>query len=129
MVEDSVHYRAYVASLLDSHPQFKLVDEAFEGLQAVEKARQWKPDIILMDVGLPGLNGMEAARRIIREASPFSRIVFLSQDTSPELVAEAMAMGASGCVFKAEAETDLLTAIEAVLAGKRFFSRQNGHSG
>lgn len=99
------------------------MDEASEGLQAVEKARHWKPDIILMDIGLPLLNGIEAARRI-REVSPHSRIVFLSQDTSPELVEEAVELGVSGYVFKSEAETNLFAAIDAVLDGKQFFSGQ-----
>src|SRR5215469_15421639 len=128
MVEDSAPYRAYLTSLLDSHPRFSVVDEAYEGLGALEKARQWKPDIILMDIGLPRLNGIEAARRIVREASPHSRIVFLSQDTAPELVRAAMELGASGYVFKSEAENDLLAAMDAALTGERFFSRRNGHS-
>lgn len=124
MVEDFAPYRAYVtSSLLKSYPQLKVVDEASEGLQAVEKARHWKPDIILMDIGLPLLNGIEAARRI-REVSPHSRIVFLSQDTSPELVEEAVELGVSGYVFKSEAETNLFAAIDAVLDGKQFFSGQ-----
>ena len=72
------------------------------------------------------MNGIEAARRI-RDASPHSRIVFVSQDTSPALVAEAREVGAYGYVFKSDAESDLLVALEAVIAGKQFFSGQNGH--
>jgi len=120
MVEDFAPYRAYIASLLRSYPQFKVVDEASEGLQAVEKAQHWKPDIILMDIGLPLLNGMEAAQRI-REVSPQSRIIFLSQDTSSDLVAKAIELGVSGYVFKFEAEANLFAAISAVLDGKKFF--------
>lgn len=121
LVEDFAHYRAYIAALLQSHPQFNVVDEASEGLEAVEKARQWKPDVILMDIGLPRLNGIEAVRQI-REVSPHSRVVFLSQDTSPELVAEAIKLGGFGYVFKTEAEKNLLVAINAALEGKPFFS-------
>lgn len=124
MVEDFAPYRTYITSLLKSYPQLKIVDEASEGLQAVEKARYWKPDIILMDIGLPGLNGIEAARQIC-EVSPQSRIVFLSQDTAPELVAEAIELGVSGYVFKYEAEGHLFAAIDALLEGKQFFSGQD----
>lgn len=127
LVEDFAPYRAYITSLLKSCPQLKVVDEASEGLQAVEKARHWKPDIILMDIGLPLLNGIEAARRI-REVSPHSRIVFLSQDTSPELVEAAVELGVSGYVFKSEAETNLFAAIDAVLDGKQFFTGQTNLS-
>ena len=121
IVEDFAPYRAYIASLLKGYPKLKVVDEASEGLQAVEKARYWKPDVIFMDIGLPLLNGIEAAQRI-REVSPHSQIVFLSQDTSPELVEKAIELGASGYVFKSEAERNLFAAIDAVLDGRQFFS-------
>lgn len=120
LVEDFAPYRAYVSSLLARHSQLNVVDEASQGLEAVEKARKWKPDLILMDIGLPLLNGIEAARRI-REENSHSRIVFLSQDSSPEFVAEAIKLGACGYVSKSDAENDLLTAIETVLAGKQSF--------
>jgi len=121
IVDDFAPYRAYIASLLKGYPKLKVVDEASEGLQAVEKARYWKPDVIFMDIGLPLLNGIEAAQRI-REVSPHSQIVFLSQDTSPELVEKAIELGASGYVFKSEAERNLFAAIDAVLDGRQFFS-------
>jgi DNA-binding NarL/FixJ family response regulator len=124
MVEDYEPYRAYVASLLERRPQLKVVDEASEGLQAIEKARQYKPDLILMDVGLPRLNGIEAARQI-RKESPHSRILFLSQDNAPELIAAAMEAGGSGYVSKSEAEADLLDAIDAVLRGGQYFNSRN----
>ena len=120
-VEDFAPYRLYVTSLLSPHSHLKVVDEASHGLEAVEKAGHWKPDIILMDIGLPKLNGLEAARRI-RDVSPDSKIVFLTENSAPELIAEAIELGASGYVFKSEAETNLFAAIEAVLAGRHFFS-------
>ena len=94
--------------------------EASEGLEAVEKARHWKPDLVLMDIGLPRLNGIDAARQI-REASPKSKIIFLTQETSAEVITEAIQLGASGYVFKSDAETHLAPALEAVLNGKQYF--------
>ena len=98
------------------------------GLEAVQKAQELKPDLILMDIGLPGLNGMEAARRI-RTLAPNSKIIFLTQESSPELVREAVSLGASGYVFKSKAETDLLIAVDSVLQGKQFFDDGGGRHG
>jgi len=98
------------------------------GLEAVQKAQELKPDLILMDIGLPGLNGMEAARRI-RTLAPNSKIIFLTQESSPELVREAASLGASGYVFKSKAETDLLIAVDSVLQGKQFFDDGEGRHG
>ena len=98
------------------------------GLEAVQKAQELKPDLILMDIGLPGLNGMEAARRI-RTLAPNSKIIFLTQESSPELVREAVSLGASGYVFKSKAETDLLIAVDSVLQGKQFFDDGEGRHG
>lgn len=98
------------------------------GLEAVQKAQELKPDLILMDIGLPGLNGMEAARRI-RTLAPNSKIIFLTQESSPELVREAVILGASGYVFKSKAETDLLIAVDSVLQGKQFFDDGEGRHG
>jgi DNA-binding NarL/FixJ family response regulator len=81
-----------------------------------------------MDIGLPGLNGIEAARRILRLA-PNSKIIFLTQEFSPELVREAVILGASGYVFKSKAETDLLIAVDSVLQGKQFFDYDEGRHG
>jgi DNA-binding NarL/FixJ family response regulator len=86
----------------------------------VEKAQELQPDLILMDIGLPGINGIEAARRI-RTVAPNSKIIFLTQESSLEAVQEAKSLGASGYVLKIDAETDLLTAVQAVLQGKQFF--------
>ena len=110
-----------MAALLSRRCELEEMAEASEGLEAVEKARQLQPTLVLMDIGLPGLGGIEAARRI-REACPKSKIIFLTQETSPEVISEAVKLGASGYVFKSEAETRLVPALEAVLNGKPFFS-------
>jgi len=96
-----------------------------DGLQAVEKAQELQPDLILMDIGLPGINGIEAARQI-RTLVPNAKIIFLTQESSPEVIQEAKSLGASGYVFKIEAETDLLAAVEAVLHGRQFFDDGTG---
>ena len=126
-VEDFEPYRAFVASLLNKQPNLRVECEVSSGLQAVEKAQELKPDLILMDIGLPDLNGIEAARQI-RKLDPESRIIFLTQESSSEVVQAAMGLGARGYVFKSKAETDLLTAVKAVMQGKQFFSSgTNGH--
>jgi DNA-binding NarL/FixJ family response regulator len=83
-------------------------------MEAVQKARDSQPNLILLDIGLPKLNGIEAARRI-RELAPLAKIVFLTQERSPEIVREALILGASGYVHKPRAASDLLPIIEAVL--------------
>jgi DNA-binding NarL/FixJ family response regulator len=103
------------------HPELRVICEASDGLTAVQKAAELKPDLILLDIGLPKLNGIEAARQI-RQVSPESKIVFLSTDNSPDLAQVALSTGAQGYVHKARAQSDLLPAIDAVLRGKEFDS-------
>ena len=97
------------------------IHEASDGVEAVRKAEELRPDLILLDIGLPVLNGIEAARRI-RHLSPNSKIIFLSADNSLDVVQAALGTGAEGFVYKARAARDLLSAIEAVLGGKQFVS-------
>jgi CheY-like chemotaxis protein len=92
-----------------------------DGLEAVQKAQQLQPDLILLDIGLPALNGIEAARRI-RELSPKSKILFLSENRSWDIAEEALRTSAGGYVVKSDAAGELLPAVEAVLKGKRFVS-------
>ena len=99
-----------------------MVGQASDGLEAVEKAEELQPDLILLDLGLPKLNGMEAARRI-RELSPNSKILFLSQDSSTEIVEEALRLGAQGYLLKSEA-TELPLAVDAITRGTWFVSRR-----
>jgi len=95
--------------------------EASDGLQAVQKAGALKPDLIVLDIGLPNLNGIQAARQI-RKVSPLSRIVFLTQESSADAVREALDLGALGYVVKTHAANSLLAAVDAVLLGGRFVS-------
>jgi len=97
-------------------------------VEAIELAQALQPDLILLDIGLPKLNGIEAVRRI-RELAPQSRILFVSQESSVDVVQAAFNLGASGYVVKMDAGSELLTAVDAVLRGERFVgSRFAGHS-
>ena len=121
IVEDYEPSRRFVCSTLEKRPDLRVVCEASDGLEAVRKAEELQPDLILMDVGLPTLNGIEAARRI-RELSPKSKILFVSQESSADVVQEALRLGALGYVAKTQAGIDLLAAVEAICQGGRFVS-------
>ena len=121
VVDDSEVVRRGVCSLLESYPDSCVVYVATDGLEAVEKAQAEKPDIILLDIGLPRLNGIEAARRI-RKVAPNSKILFLSQYDSWVGAQEALNTGATGYVVKSDAPRDLITGIQAVCQGKPFIS-------
>ena len=127
-VDDFEPYRLFVVSLLHERSDLKVICGVSNGLEAVQKAQELKPDLILMDIGLPGLNGIEAARRI-RRLAPNSKIIFLTQESSPEVVRETVILGASGYVLKSQAEIDLLIAVDAVLQGKQFFNGDEGRHG
>jgi DNA-binding NarL/FixJ family response regulator len=88
-------------------------------LEAVQKAKELNPDLIVLDIGLPTLNGIEAARRI-RKLAPESKILFVSQESSPDVVREALSVGALGYVIKAHAGSELLAAVEAFCQGRQF---------
>jgi DNA-binding NarL/FixJ family response regulator len=113
VVDDFAEYRKVIPLMLARNPCFQVIGEASDGLEAVLKAVQLKPDLVLMDIGLPSLNGIEAARKI-RELVPESKIIFLSQESSADVVQEAMGSGGSGYVVKAKAGKDLFTALENV---------------
>ena len=121
LVEDFAPFRRFIRSTLAKRENLKVICEVSDGQEAVQKAEELKPDLILLDIGLPTLNGIEAARRI-RELSPESKIIFLTQESSPEVVQMALDLGAWGYVRKMTAGSDLLAAVDAVLAGRRFVS-------
>jgi len=122
LVDDFEPWRHFVASMLMTKPELQVAGEASDGPEAVQKAVELKPDLILLDISLPTLNGIEAARQILKLV-PESKIIFLSQESSPEIIEEAMNVGASGYVVKMMAGTELLTAVESVLLGGTFVSR------
>jgi DNA-binding NarL/FixJ family response regulator len=121
VVDDNEPFRRFVRATLSTKPELEIIGEVSDGLEAVQKALELQPGLIVLDIGLPGLNGIEAARRI-RKLSPRSTILFLSQESSREIIQEALCLGAQGFVIKAQAGRDLLIAVEAVLRNKQFVS-------
>jgi len=121
VVEDFAPFRQFICSTLEKRRELQVICEVSDGLEAVEKAGELKPDLILLDIGLPALNGIEAARRI-RNLVPEAKIIFVSQESSAEVMQEALSLGAWGYVVKTRAGSDLLPAVEAVLLEKQFVS-------
>src|SRR6266576_2611239 len=121
VVEDNKSFLNFVTSTLHRQPNVRSVGEAQNGIDAVERAEALQPDLILLDIGLPGLNGIAVAHRI-RRLVPDARILFLTQETDAEIVGEAFDLGAWGYVIKAQAGKELLLAVEAILSGKKFVS-------
>lgn len=120
VVDDVEDFRNFLCSTLEQGTECEVVGEASDGLQAVLQAQQLQPDLILLDIGLPTLNGIEAARRI-RKLSPNSKILFFTQHSSIEIAQGALRTGANGYLLKSDA-TDLPCAVETVLKGEQFVS-------
>jgi DNA-binding NarL/FixJ family response regulator len=114
-------FRQFVVELLGKRPELQIVGEASDGLEALQRAVELRPDLILLDIGLPSLNGIKVARQM-RSLVPESIIIFLTQESSADLVQEALSLGARGYVVKIKAHVDLFAAVEAVLSGKTFVS-------
>ena len=121
LVDDSEPFRRFISEMLSDKPELQVVCESSDGLEAVLKAEQLQPDLILLDIGLPRLNGIEAARRISRLA-PVAKILFVSQETDADVIAEALSNGGKGYVWKQNANLELLSAIQAVLQGNAYIS-------
>jgi CheY-like chemotaxis protein len=124
VVEDHGAFRQVICTALQRGAEFQTI-EAADGLEAVQKAEELQPDLILLDINLPRMHGFEVAKQIPRLA-PHARLLFMSQESSPDIVCKALSLGASGYVQKLSAATDLLSAIEAVLDGRRFVSSSVG---
>ena len=122
VVDDHEELRKLLRSILQEKTDCVVIGEASDGLQAIEQAKELQPDLILLDLSLPKLNGMEAGRRI-RKLSPQSKIVFHSQDPSPEIAQGALRLGAAGYLLKSDA-TELPLAVDAIFQNKVFVSRR-----
>jgi DNA-binding NarL/FixJ family response regulator len=122
VVDDYEPFRRFVCSTLGKRPEWQIVGTAADGLEAVQRAEELQPDLVLLDIGLPSLNGIEAARRI-RKLCPDCKILFLSQESSADVVQEALGLGAMGYVVKAHAGNELSAAVEAVCQGRQFVGR------
>jgi DNA-binding NarL/FixJ family response regulator len=122
IVDDYEPFRKFVRSTLGRRPGLQVIGEASDGLEALRKAEELQPDLIVLDIGLPTLNGMEVARRL-RKLCPECKILFLSQGSSADVAQEAFRLGAMGYVVKAYAGNELLPAVEAVCEGRQFVSK------
>jgi DNA-binding NarL/FixJ family response regulator len=121
VVDDFEYWRHFIISMLEKMPAMPVICEASDGMEAVQKAGGLKPDLILLDIGLPVLNGINAARQI-RHRCPTSKILFFSQESDPDVVQYALKLGA-GFVVKRDVGIELLPAVSAVMSGKQFVSK------
>ena len=121
IVDDYEPWRRFERLTLLAREEMQIIGEASDGDEAIHKADELKPDLVLLDIGLPTLNGIEAARRI-RQVSPNSKILFVTENRSPDVAEAALSTGATGYVAKLDGARELLPAIKAVLEGKRFIS-------
>lgn len=120
-VDDFKPWCRFVRATLQKQRELRVIGEVTDLLEAVHKAQEWQPDLILLDIGLPTLNGIEAAKRI-QQVSPQSKILFVRENRSPDIAEEALSTGAGGYVLKSDSASELLPAVKAVLEGKRFVS-------
>ena len=121
VVDDYEPFRRFICSTMEQGLGLQVVGEASDGLDALQKSEELQPDLIVLDVGLPRLNGIEVARRI-RKLSPESKILIVSQECSTDVAQEAFSAGVLGYVVKAHAGSELLTSVEAIQQGRRFIS-------
>ena len=123
VVDDFARWRDFVLEKFRENHNLQVIGVASDGLEAVQKAEELQPDLILLDIGLPSLNGIEVARQI-RKLSPKSKILFLSQESSAEMVQGALGTGAQGYVVKIDAGRELLEGVNAVLRGEQFIGNR-----
>lgn len=121
VVDDHDVVRKHVCAFLASQPDIDVICEAVDGFEAVQKAEQDQPDVILLDISLPRLNGLQAAA-LMRKVAPSAQILFFSQHDNPFFVREAFAVGGLGYVTKRDGVADLVTAINAVHGKQSYVS-------
>ena len=121
VVDDYEPWRHHVCSVLKTQKEIQVIAQVGDGLEAAQTVQHLRPNLILLDIGLPSLNGIDAARRIL-ELSPQCKVLFISQETSIDIVLGALATGAAGYIVKADARGELLTALNAVLRGEMYVS-------
>ena len=123
VVDDYEPWRKYVRSVLTRQPGFEILGEVSDGLKAVREAEELQPDLILLDLSLPSMHGIDAAR-LIRRVAPYSKILFLSENRHPEVAEAALNAGGHGFVVKSDCGRELIVAIMAVLREETFISQR-----
>jgi DNA-binding NarL/FixJ family response regulator len=121
IADDHEVVRRGMCALLQAHEGWEICGEAIDGRDAVEKARQLKPDVVILDVGMPNLNGLAATRQLSQQSSKY-KIIVLTIDDSDEVIREALDAGARGFVLKSDAARDLVAAVEALERNRMFFT-------
>lgn len=121
IADDHEVARRGIRSLLESHPGWEVCAEAKDGRDAVELATSMKPDLVLLDIGMPNLNGLEAARQILT-TSPNVAVLILTMHDSDNVIREVLRAGARGFLLKSDAGRDLVAAVEALESQKTFFT-------
>lgn len=125
VADDHEVVRRGLCSLLKSHPGWEVCAEASDGREAVEKVKQMKPDVIILDIGMPNLNGLAATRQIVQHDER-QRVIILTVTDSEQVIREVLAAGARGFVLKSDAARDLITAVEAIEKNRTFFTSRVG---
>ena len=128
IVDDFDLWKSFVSARLRERPDLEIIGFASDGLQAVQKAEELQPDLILLDMMLPKLNGIEAAQQI-RKVAPQTKILFVSSESDSESIRSAFQAGGSGYISKMDAAEQLLDGIESILRGERFISPGLADSG
>jgi DNA-binding NarL/FixJ family response regulator len=123
LVDDYEPWRHFVVSKVNKMSGLEIVGEVADGIEAIEEALELKPDLILLDIGLPNLSGIEVARRVA-EMLPRTKIVFLTQNSDKELMLQCLSNGGMGYLVKGDAGGELLPAIEAVMQGSQYISKR-----
>lgn len=121
VVDDSDDWRKIIFSLMKEDPSLEIVGEALDGVRAVQMAGEMQPAVILLDIGLPRLNGIQAGGWM-RKLAPDSKIIFVSQEFDPDIIDSAMRIGAYGFVLKSDITKALVHAIHAAIRGEKFMS-------
>ena len=125
IVDDHEIFRKGLRTLLESRPHLEICGEAINGLEAVEKTRDLRPDVVLMDISMPEIDGLQATR-LIRSQAVRVQVLILSQHDSPHMLAAALKAGANAYVTKSQVSQCLLTALESVLQGRSFTWNSQG---
>jgi DNA-binding NarL/FixJ family response regulator len=122
VVDDFAPWRRFLNTLMIVTPEWQISGEAVTGAEALEKVRELEPDLVLLDIDLPDINGIDVARQL-QTIAPNAKVIFLTAESSPEIVRAALDTGALGYLLKAQVVNELLPALTSVFAGKNFISQ------